>query len=119
MIESATTSGTLQDVATFFRRSARTVHQWTKEKRIAFWQVDQKLMFGEEAILDLWESGYVAARRMSPGETREIGRMQWRAHLALRDGKAQMANGTGMEEMRAALKELHEKVDFLERRAAA
>ncbi len=74
-------NGTINEVADFFRVSIRTVHVWKDARRLPYWQEGRNLVFGEESVLDFWESGYVASRRMEPGETREIGRVQWRACL--------------------------------------
>jgi len=82
-------NGTLRDVAAFFRVSERTVKRWIKQTPpvIAVWRQGRHLMFGEEAVLEAATAGYLAARRLNPGEAKEIARRQWREHLRVRSAE--------------------------------
>jgi len=87
-----TINGTLRDVATFFTVCDQTVKRWIKQTPplIAVWRQGGgpwragHLMFGEEAVIDFALTGYLAARRLAPGEAREIIRREWREHLRAR-----------------------------------
>lgn len=70
----------------FFGISPREGRRWTQagKAEISFWRHGRKLMFGEEGIVERRAKGHVAARRMAPGEARELARSEWRQHLAAR-----------------------------------
>lgn len=79
-------NGTFEDMISFFGISAREGRRWTKagQSEIGFWRCGRKLIFGEEAIVEKRAKGYVAARRLAPGEARELARAEWRRHLEAR-----------------------------------
>src|SRR2546423_1117094 len=63
-----------------------TVDAWCAERppRIAFYEGDGKRTFGEEGVVEYRAAGYVASRRLEPGEAKEIARREWREHLGVR-----------------------------------
>ncbi len=77
-------NGTIADVASFFRVSVRSVQQWQKLKKIGFWKDGRNVIFGEESIVELRAAGYVASRRLEPGEASARARREWREHLKIR-----------------------------------
>lgn len=81
-----TTTGTIADVAAFFRVSVRTVAEWKAERppRLAFWQEGRNVCFGEESVVALRAKMLVASSRLQPGEAESIARKEWRAHLGVR-----------------------------------
>jgi hypothetical protein len=81
-----TTTGTIADVAAFFRVSVRTVAEWKAERppRLAFWQEGRNVCFGEEAVIDLRARMTMSEGRRSLDEARETARREWREHLAVR-----------------------------------
>ena len=81
-LESA--NGTVEDAASFFRVSIRTVWRWVKERRLSYWHEGRNLVFGEEAIIDFRLANFVTARGVTTGQAREIIRREWRGHLLLR-----------------------------------
>lgn len=87
MSDRTSINGTIDDVASFFRVSVRTAQHWKKERIIRAWSEGRNVIFDEEAVLDLYESRCTTARRMEPGELREIGRREWRSHLEVRNGE--------------------------------
>ena len=86
MSVSATTTGTCEDVAAFFRVSVRTVQNWisTPKPLLTFWREGRNLCFGEDAVVELRVKFVVMSRAYAVGEAEEIARREWRNLLALR-----------------------------------
>ncbi len=87
-----TTTGTIADVAAFFRVSIRTVAEWKAERppRLAFWQEGRNVCFGEEAVIDLRARMTMSEGRRSLEEAREIARREWREHLSVRRAESDL-----------------------------
>ena len=84
--DTASLSGTLADVAAFFRKSERTVKRWMREKDpIEHWKHNGALVFPMEGIVR-WGAAY---RMMSRGMTRQeaeaVVRQEWIAHMQVRN----------------------------------
>ncbi len=82
----ATTTGTVEDVAAFFRVSVRTVQNWiaNPKPRLTFWREGRNLCFGEAAVVELRVKFLIASRAYAAGEPEEIARREWRDLLAVR-----------------------------------
>ncbi len=79
-----TTSGTVADVAAFFRVSPQTVNLWRAEQRIGFWQEGRNVCFGEDAVVEFWVKRCQSNGKSTPAERTELVRLAWRAHLGIR-----------------------------------
>lgn len=103
-------TGVIQEVASFFRVSERTVWRWVKDGRLACWRDGRNVVFGEESVIALRVAYTVHAKelglRLKPaGAPREIAQREWRAHLQLQ------------QEQSAELQLLSQRVSRLEERA--
>lgn len=76
-------TGTLEEVAAFFRVSIRTLHEWKEQTPpvIGHWQLGRNICFGEEDVIACWAARHHAAAGAEPGELLESARRQWREHL--------------------------------------
>jgi hypothetical protein len=86
------TSGTIEDVASFFLKSVKTIRGWMLESppRITGWRAgeDSHWVFGEDSVVKLRAEGYQSARRVTHQELEAMARREWREHLAFRRGYA-------------------------------
>src|SRR5437868_5306094 len=56
MSDRTSINGTIDDVASLFRVSVRTVQDWKKERIIRAWSEGRNVIFDEEAVLDMYET---------------------------------------------------------------
>jgi hypothetical protein len=87
-----TTQGTTEDVMAFFRKSRRTITEWTATKKngkpvkplLASWNHDRNPVFGEEDVVRLRAKFYIADEGLAPGEAEARARREWRELLKVR-----------------------------------
>ncbi len=86
MSDSATTTGTVDDVAAFFRVDTRTVQRWISgsKRRLTYWREGRLPKFGEAAVVELRVKFLKESRAYEPGEAEEIARREWRDLLEVR-----------------------------------
>jgi excisionase family DNA binding protein len=85
-------TGTIQDVAGFFRVSVRTVQEWIAgpEPRLTHWKEGRNVRFGEEAVATFWAQRQhlavdpeesLAERKSRQADLVNLGRAEWRLFL--------------------------------------
>ncbi len=76
-------NGTIDQVAGFFLVSRSTVERWmvARPPVISFWREGRNVMFGEDAIIDLYLKKRLNADRVPLGQARELARNEWRQFL--------------------------------------
>jgi phage terminase Nu1 subunit (DNA packaging protein) len=78
-------NGTIEELASFFRVSVRTVQAWKNATPpvITYWQIGRNVMFPEESVIELKVKRSRYSRAMKPGEAQDVARREWREHLKL------------------------------------
>ncbi|MDE2104576.1 MAG: helix-turn-helix domain-containing protein [Patescibacteria group bacterium] len=81
-------TGTLQDVAEFFRVSPRTVKRWISEgqERLGCWKRGGSLVFGEDDVVSWWCAYHRNGHALQPGQGEALARELWRRHMRARAG---------------------------------
>lgn len=106
-LPTVSTTGTIEDVATFFRSSTRTVHEWKEKQLIKYCKEGGCLCFHETAVVDFAVSRIVIAHGDDPTRIADAIRKDWRDHLKVRADWSAVLN-----QVRA----LRDRVDALEER---
>lgn len=86
--EQAALTGTLQDVAGFFRVSERTVKRWISEgkEQLGCWKRGGSLVFGEDDVVAWWVRYHRDGYGLRPGQGAAAARELWRRHMRVRAG---------------------------------
>lgn len=106
---SVSTTGTIADVAAFFRVTERTVREWKAGGEISGWKSGKLVCFGEESVIALRVKHTLTASKTTAAELREIARREWREHLGLRRA----------DQLGAELAALRKEVETLKARPVA
>lgn len=100
-------TGTLEEVAAFFRVSIRTLHEWKEQTppAIGHWQLGRNICFGEEDVIDAWVKRHRPAAGINLSDALESARRQWREHLKV----------CRADLLHAEINDLRRRLDHLER----
>lgn len=110
-------NGTIEDVASFFRVSVRTVMEWkaANPPEIAHWQKGRNIMFGVEAVIELKVKHLMKTPGMKPGDAERQARTEWADHMELRGDRAQLLQKVdALADRFANLEAKLAAIDFLE-----